>query len=455
MFEVLNMSDWQVFQQKNGKADITVLMKLGEDDWLKNPVLEEEKRFAKIFCGLKFRCVEENTGNAVTPWIECKEENGTFACVMKDVPAGGPYQIQQKSVFNDNGNIIEWGGKNTVEHIAVGDIFLIAGQSNAQGWAKGMYFDDIDLNVRSYNDGKWNVATQSLGNNGFHSPFLVFGKMLSKKLGYPIGLIPRAVGGSTVSTWVCGGCHTEKVKKEAIEDIKAILWYQGCEEAMRNTYDTYEEKFMDFVNTMRTHFSDDKLPIITFQLNRLICEDGEKEEVSLGWENLRNVQREIAEKHENIYLIPTIDLMTMSDFIHNSVVSHTALGQRCALYALDRIYGKDKFRAPEFSKAVKASEKSLKIEFENVLGNLEAFSVSAKNLPILLEDENGINGIEKYEIQSNIITIFTERELQSKTKIKIHYGANPHYVIIDSDTQLPVVCIKNITLTDVPAYEES
>lgn len=70
MFEVLNISDWQVYQQKNGKADITVLMKLREDRWLKNPVLDEEKRFAKIFCGLKFGCVEENAGKVVTPWSE-------------------------------------------------------------------------------------------------------------------------------------------------------------------------------------------------------------------------------------------------------------------------------------------------------------------------------------------------------------------------------------------------
>ena len=445
--EVLNISDWQVFQQKNNKADINVSFKITEGSWLKKPISDEEKRFSKIFYGIKIRCIDENTGRIIENWVECRQSNGLYEGVLKNIPTGGPYKIQKLLVFNDDGNFIEWAGSSVVEHIGVGDIFLIAGQSNAAGWARGLYFDEIDMNLRSYNNGKWNVASQPLGNNENHSPFLVFGKMLSKSLGYPIGLIPRAVGGSPITTWIDGGAHTENLKKENINALKGILWYQGCEEAGTNSYETYEDMFMNFLVTMRKLFCDDKLPVITFQLNRLLSSQNYEESINLGWENIRNVQQEIAKKHENVYIIPTIDLKTMSDHIHNSVSSNKTLGERCALYALDCIYGKEKFKAPELKKAVKLAQNIFMLEFDNVAEELCTFEMSPKNLPVIAEDSMGINEIEKYEASKNKIKIYTKRNIENDTKIKIHCGANPQYIIIDRDTQLPVVCIKNIELS--------
>ena len=133
MVKILNVQDWQMFQQKDGKADIAISLKIKEDSWIKNPVLPMEKKFAKIFFTYKVRCIEENTGRNISDWILLEEENGIFNGILKNIPVGGPYQIQKKPLFCDNGNFIEWYSDSIASHIGVGDIYLIAGQSNAEG----------------------------------------------------------------------------------------------------------------------------------------------------------------------------------------------------------------------------------------------------------------------------------------------------------------------------------
>lgn len=447
VLETLNVQDWQLFQQHDGKTDINIVMRLNENGWLNKPQIEAERQFEKVFYGVRCRCINENTGETVTAWTQAERKGIIFECAIKDVPAGGPYQLQTELIFRSEQIDQNCKTNNAANHVGVGDIFLIAGQSNADGSAKGMHFDEIDMNVRSYKNGEWSVASQPLGNGYTHSPFLVFGKLLSKKLGYPIALLSRAVGGSPIKTWINGGEHMENLKKEKIGKIKGILWYQGCEEAARNQYDTYEELFCDFLRTARGLFDDDNLPVITFQLNRLLSSEICSETVNVGWENIREVQRQIAQRHDNVYLVPTVDMKTMSDHIHNSVASNKALGERCAMYALDRIYNRTVFRAPELRKAQRTGENVLVLEFDNVTNDLCAFSVTPDKLPIMLEDRNGKNEIEKYEICKNKITVYTSRSIDDGTSVKIHFGANPEYIITDFETQLPVVCIKNAEIT--------
>ena len=446
VLEYLNIQDWQVFQQHDGKADINIVMHLDENSWLNKPQIEAEHKCAKICDGVRCRCINENTGETVKTWTEAERTGYTFECTIKDVPSGGPYQLQTELMFRSEQINQNWKTHNAANHVAVGDIFLIAGQSNADGTARGLHFDEIDANVRSYKNGEWSVASQPLGNGYTHSPFLMFGKLLSKKLGYPIALISRAVGGSPIKSWINGGEHMENLKKENIGRIKGILWYQGCEEAARNQYETYEELFCNFLNTARGLFDDDKLPVITFQLNRLLSSEICSETVNIGWENIREIQRQIAEKYDNVYLIPTIDMKTMSDHIHNSVASNKALGERCAMYALDRIYNKTVFRAPELKKVQQSGENILVLEFDNVMNDLCTFEVTPDKLPIMIEDKNGKNEIEKYEIYKNKITVYTSKGIEADSSVKIHFGANPEYIITDIETQLPVVCIKNVEI---------
>lgn len=444
--KVYGIQNWQVFQQINGKADINI--KGEADGWLVNPVLEMEKKFFKMFYGAEVRCIDERTGEVLSPWISAKAENGKWECTIEDIPVGGPYAIQMKNVFFDGNEFIKWEINNAACHIGVGDIYIITGQSNAQGRAHGLHFDSPDMNVRKLDsEGNWEMACHPFGDGGLHNPFMIFAKLLTQKLGYPIGIIPRAIGGSPITSWISGGEHIEKIRRENIGKIKGVLWYQGCNEAVPNNVDGYEEKFMNYLNTIRQIFKDDSLPVITFQLNRFFAgKDIELKDE--GYENIREIQRRMPYKAENVYVIPTIDLKTMSDDIHNSVSSNRAIGERAAMLALDVIYNKVKaYKAPELVQAKKIKSDEIELTFSNVVGNLYSFNASADLLPICIEDNKGKNNAVDYSVNINKIIIKTERNIEDETHIKIHCGANPQYVIIDLETQLPIICFKNVKLS--------
>ncbi len=85
MVNILNIQDWQMFQQKDGKADIVISLKIKEDSWIKNPVLPMGKKLAEIFFTYKVRCIEENTGRNISDWVLLDEENGVYNGLLKNI----------------------------------------------------------------------------------------------------------------------------------------------------------------------------------------------------------------------------------------------------------------------------------------------------------------------------------------------------------------------------------
>ena len=439
-------SDWQVFQQINGKASFEICG--GVESWIENPVTTEEKKCSKEFVAVYVRVVEESTGLPVTFWQKVPVKDYRWVCRFDDVPVGGPYCVAKQLVFFNGQSYYAFHSENAVTHIAVGDVFVITGQSNAAGWGKGAIDDAPDMNVRVLKrSGKWDVATQPLGGAG-HSPFMAFAKYLTKKLGYPIGLIPRAVGGSPISTWVDGGCHIEEIKNENIGNIRGVLWYQGCSDTSYELSDIYEVQFLNFVNTIRKLFDNDKLPIITFQLNRLLSKLEEGADV-FGYDKIREIQRNMPKKVNDLYVIPTIDLSKMSDEIHNSVSLNRVLGERCAKLALDVIYKKEKTHfAPDINTAAFIRDKTVELTFDNVVGGLDTFGVPVDKLSVQVYDDIGENKITDYKVNYNRILLITQRASVGKAFVKCEYGRDPSSVIIDEYTQLPVLSFFNVEISE-------
>ncbi len=437
--KVIGLQNWQVLQQVDGRAAVCFDITL--DGWFENPVTEAEIKFSEKIYGINIRVVDETTGDVVVPWQEFRVNNRRCTGTIADIPTGGPYVFQTQYVFYNGSEFNSWSGENVACHVGVGDIFLIAGQSNAVGCAKETYYEEPDINVRKLDSsGKWDMAFEPLGDVGY-SPFLTFAKQISKLTGYPTGLIPRAVGGSAVSTWVNGGVHLEKVKAENIENIKGVLWYQGCTDAEIGLWETYKQSFSEFAGEIRKKFNNSKLPIITFQLNRnKSCKNDPAK--NMGYDNIREIQRQIPKELLEVYVIPTVDMMKMSDSIHNSVSSNKLLGERAADFAADVIYKqKSVYRAPDIEKITQISDVELELEFSNVVNRLTAYGVSPHDLPVCVQDSCGESCIVDYEIKNNKILLKLERPIDlSSAFVKAEYGSDPLNVIIDDESRLPVLC---------------
>lgn len=73
-----------------------------------------------------------------------------------------------------------------------------------------------------------------------------------------------------------------------------------------------------------------------------------------------------------------------------------------------------------------------------------AFHVGADRLPIMLEDNFGINRITDFALKNDSIELTVERLPQGDTFVKCQYGCNPTGLIQDTGTQLPVLCFSKV-----------
>ena len=174
-----------------------------------------------------------------------------------------------------------------VHNLGVGDIFVVAGQSNAAGRSKNTIEDSPELGVHLLRDsGVWALATHPLGettgsvhighfenHNPGHTPWLHFAKLLKRELGYPIGLVMSAYGGAPLRWWnpeENGSLHCNMLEQLADYRIhpKAVLWYQGEAEGYENAAESYLARFTQYVAALRRDLAQPDLPVITVQVNR-------------------------------------------------------------------------------------------------------------------------------------------------------------------------------------------
>lgn len=436
---IKGIESWQILQQNNGYASCSFTYEVSH--WLRNPELDEEKRLALMLKGIRARVIDENTGRVIVPWTDdINIENGKAVCEIKDIPTGGLYMIQVYTVFQeDSGHTFAYPG-DTVRHIGVGDLYLIIGQSNAEGNAYGPYEDEPMLGVSElsiYNG--WDLAVNYIGEGGGVSPFISFAKKLRKTLNYPIGLIPRAVGGSPISTWVKGGDHMKKLRREVesgLGPIKGILWYQGCTDANdRDATDIYESQFASVHNELNDLFGN--VPIITYQLNRIRVKDETRED---RFDRIREAQRRIAMQYDDCYIIPTIDLIRMSDVIHNGVSDSIELGYRTARFVLDKIYNKEKhFEAPTLGEVRRINSNEIVVCFDNVAD--DTLMCMGGGCPIRISDNGVFKEIKEFVLDKNTVRLKFEDELGDSIGVSVNSGLDPTNLIYDHMSKLPAICV--------------
>ena len=423
--------NWEIIQQKDGFADIAIKGNFEAAD---------KDESAPIWVGL----LDENDCSPVIEWQRAEKNGSEFSATLARVPAGGLYRIEVRfgahrySIPNDS------AGQLAIHHIGVGDNYLIAGQSNSSGTGKGEAEATLDLMVHGLRDAKtWDIATNPLDIfNTKHAPWISFAKTLARKLGYPIGLIPTARGGSHLSRWLPDENkdlfeNMVRVVKENKIGLKGILWYQGCAEAAEHLGDTYLARFGKFVRAAREAFELPDLPILTVQINRFV--DGDKSEESLRhWSLVREAQRQAAEQIPGVFVTTAFDAH-LSDGIHNGAPTNPMIGHRVAQQALHRIYGKGTCHdAGNISAAVRSEDgKEVKLSFANVMGIVE-YGLATRS-PFLFEDEKGSVAFESMKVALDSLTFTLSRPLVGRAYATYLYGSDFTHYFCDGANQIPLL----------------
>ncbi|MCL5099301.1 MAG: sialate O-acetylesterase, partial [Candidatus Omnitrophica bacterium] len=95
-----------------------------------------------------------------------------------------------------------------VPHVGVGEVFLVAGQSNASNHGAQRQ-QTLSGMVAAFDGAKWQIANDPQpGGSGDGGSFIPsFGDAMVAKFGVPIGVACRAVGGTSVREWLPKGSH--------------------------------------------------------------------------------------------------------------------------------------------------------------------------------------------------------------------------------------------------------
>ena len=156
-----------------------------------------------------------------------------------DVPAGGWYTVTLSAEYDDGTPV-----RKVIDHVGVGEVFVIAGQSNASGFGEKQIVQTSKM-VSSFNGSFWCLAddpqlgSHDMSEGGSFHP--AFGDALYEKIKVPIGIVPVGHGGSFVYWWLPNADYTNVPKEQLYRgplfdymiermlktDFRMVLWHQG------------------------------------------------------------------------------------------------------------------------------------------------------------------------------------------------------------------------------------
>ena len=300
-----------------------------------------------------------------------KVVDGEWSLELDPMSYGGPYDMTIK----------DSGYTYTFKRLYVGEVFVVAGQSNAE-WSVYESADNKDTlkkfnnqtSVRLFRpvsriaadiplfdtETKWEVpgdiySEYMLGTASAIGVFYVQ-KLMEinpelKKV--KIGIVQITYGGTSIEMFL-PDCVNEKndfVQKdnEVIASgfwkgymdcvtpyaAKALIYYQG-ENSAHLGYQ-YEPMLRDYIWGVREEFNDPTLPVMLVQLAGYGDNYGQEND---RWPQIREIQMRVANTTDNVGLVSAIDLSDKDpQNIHPTV--KRPIGDRLAYLAMEMIYGFD------------------------------------------------------------------------------------------------------------------
>ena len=439
-------ASFEVIQEVGGTAEISVE---GEFcPW--SSYDEDERRFSpdKVYA----RVIDEENGAEVTAPTKVNAIDNYFSVRVSGIPVGGPYTVDFVMLDRERPLDYSLGGEK-IYHLFVGDVFLIAGQSNAAGMARGIGREEPEIGISVMRGlREWDIASMPFGPDSRHNMFLAFAKKIKRSTGRPVGLIPAAVGGAPLSRWLKserGDLYERALSVIGSRKIKAVLWYQGCTDAGDGeSTEGYLRRFGKLVEDLRSDLDSPALPIFTFQLNRHVTREREPEHDD-NYDSIREAQRRAANDIPGVYVLPAIDATVMSDFIHNARASNLMLGERLALQMLNKVYNfGENYDAPEIISALLTDERTVTVTLKNVRGYLSDLNASYERYPVILKDKDGIVPLNTARMTGSSVVLEFSRELTLPATVTGQPGSCPDAIIIDYATGMPMLCFKDFPVTE-------
>jgi type 1 glutamine amidotransferase len=310
------------------------------------------------------------------------------------VPVGGPYKIALTVKKKGNPLTIT----ESVGPVFVGDLWVLAGQSNMQGVGDLLDVTPPNNLVMALGmDGKWVKAEEPLHwlvdspdpvhsgdpktraersakehktrtkGAGLGLPFAV---AMVEQTHVPIGLVICAHGGTSMEQWNPakkgeGGDSLYGSMLRQVQlaggQVKGVLWYQGESDAGGGeTSKIYPRVFADFIASVRAEFNQPDLPFYFVQIGRFIREGDPK-----GWNAVQEAQRRLPERVPGTAVVSVIDL-ELDDLIHVGTQGLKRTGQRLAKIAQRELFSQLGATTPTLDRVTRGPNHTLLVKFKGV-----------------------------------------------------------------------------------------
>ena len=320
---------------------------------------------------------------------------------LTGVPAGGPYTINCRvavSRVETNRGVMKGVTNVNVGPVFVGDLWVLAGQSNMQGVGDLVDVTPPHPQVMMLGmDGKWKPAEEPLhwlvdSPDPVHSLDpktreqrsarehknrpkgaglgLPFAAALTEATGVPIGLVICAHGGTSMAQW-------DPAKKDeggkslygsmlrqfqhAGGKVKGVLWNQGESDANPEASKGFAHVFARFIAAVRSDFGQPELPFYLVQIGRFV-----RARATRGrWNTVQEAQRRLPERMPNTAVVSVIDL-ELDDAIHVGTQGMKRAGQRLARIALREQFGHVGATTPTLDRVARGPHNTLVVKFKGV-----------------------------------------------------------------------------------------
>lgn len=238
---IIEPLDYQVFQRRSqAKGDVRIRGMM--DEALSDSALFE---------------VRVITDGVIGDWVKLKvSRQGKQFSSSLELPAGGWYRFELRASLVGN-SIAE----SFVEHIGVGEVFVVAGQSNSANHGE-VKQSTRTSRVATFDGQRWQLANDpqpgASGNGGSFLPPL--GDALVEKMNVPVGFLACGIGATSVREWLPKGTafpnpptiesrveknsegqwvskgdayarFVSRMKQLGTHGFRAVLWHQGESDA--------------------------------------------------------------------------------------------------------------------------------------------------------------------------------------------------------------------------------
>jgi sialate O-acetylesterase len=367
---------FQVFQRDvNGMAEIPIVLDDSDKDV---SVLDASVTSGQGMMG--------RAGNNLQAHDRSRFDDGKLR-----LPVGGPYTI---SVAIRKGKST-WS--QSVSPVFVGDLWVLAGQSNMEGVGDLIDVTPPNPLVQCLGmDGKWARAEEPLHwlvdspdpvhsgdpkdraersaqqhktrrkGSGLGLPFAV---AMVEQTHIPIGLVACAHGGTSMAQWdpakkgEGGNSLYGSMLRQlnlAGGKVKGVLWYQGESDSSPDASKVYGRVFADFIAAVRSDLGQPDLPFYYVQIGRFINGGDPK-----GWNTVQEAERRLPERVPGTAVISVIDL-ELDDLIHVGTQGLKRAGRRLANIALRELFGQVGATTPTFERVSRGPHHTLVVKFSGV-----------------------------------------------------------------------------------------